>query len=114
VLGREILDQVGDTVVDAFCAAVGTAGMLVGVASALRAGESRPQIVALEPATSPALMAGTGGPHRVEGTATGILPPLLIPNSFDEVRTVEESDARRLPPYSRYRGRGPGPEVPGR
>jgi cysteine synthase A len=98
VLGREILDQVGDTPIDVFCAAVGTAGMLVGVASALRAGERRTQIVALEPATSPVLTTGTGGAHRVEGTATGIVPPLLTPDSFDEARTVEELDARQMAP----------------
>ena len=37
----------------------------------------RPRVVALEPDTSPSLTAGSGGPHRVEGTATGIVPPLL-------------------------------------
>jgi cysteine synthase len=36
------------------------------------------------------------GPHRVEGTATGIVPPLLTSGSFDEARTVDEADTRRL------------------
>jgi cysteine synthase A len=67
-IGRELLDQIGT--IDAFCGAVGTAGMLVGVSRALKAGGSAARIVALEPATSPALTAGHGGPHRVEGIAT--------------------------------------------
>ena len=94
-LGREIVDQ-ADTSVDAFVAAVGTAGMLVGVASALRSGGSAVRVVALEPATSPMLTAGHGGPHRVEGTAAGIVPPLLTPGSYDEARTVDESAARTM------------------
>jgi cysteine synthase A len=94
VLGREILDQTAGTALSVFCAAVGTGGMLVGVTQALRAKVDR--IVALEPASSPMLTAGFGGPHRVEGTATGTIPPLLTPGSYDEARAIEESEAREL------------------
>lgn len=95
-LGRELLTQAAayGRSIDAFCAAVGTGGMLVGVARALRAGGSPARIVAFEPATSPMLTAGFGGPHRVEGTATGIVPPLLTPDSYDEARVVSEVEAR--------------------
>lgn len=93
VLGREIVEQAGT--VDAFCAAVGTGGMLLGVGTVLReAGPTR--IVALEPATSPVLTAGTNGPHTVEGIATGIVPPLLTPDSYDAALAVDEPEARRL------------------
>jgi cysteine synthase len=97
-MGREILAQTAAsaTSVDAFCAAVGTAGMLVGVSRALRAGGSAARVVAFEPATSPVLTAGVGGPHRVEGTATGVVPPLLTPGTYDEARTVDEAEARQL------------------
>jgi cysteine synthase A len=97
-MGREILAQTATsgTAIDAFCAAVGTAGMLVGVSGALRAGGSAARVVAFEPATSPVLTAGVGGPHRVEGTATGIVPPLLTPDTYDEARTVDEDEARQL------------------
>jgi cysteine synthase len=94
LLGREILDQTAGTALSVFCAAVGTGGMLVGVTQALRAKVDR--IVALEPASSPMLTAGFGGPHRVEGTATGTIPPLLTPGSYDEARAIEESEAREL------------------
>jgi cysteine synthase A len=95
-LGTEILEQLGETAVDIFCAAVGTAGMLVGVARALRVGGRPVRVVALEPASSPSLTAGVGGAHRVEGTAAGIIPPLLIAGTFDEARSVDEAEARRL------------------
>jgi cysteine synthase len=97
-MGREILTQAAASrkPIDAFCAAVGTAGMLVGVSQALRAGGSAARVVAFEPATSPMLTAGVSGPHRVEGTAAGIVPPLLRRDAYDEARTVEEGEARDM------------------
>jgi cysteine synthase A len=92
-LGREIVDQ-ASTAIDVFCAAVGTGGMLVGVAEGLQPTVRR--VVALEPASSPFLTAGYGGPHRVEGTATGAIPPLLTPDTYDEARAVDEAGARQL------------------
>jgi cysteine synthase A len=50
--------------------------------------------VALEPASSPFLTTGAGGPHRVEGIGTGIVPPLLTPGTYDEARAIEEGEAR--------------------
>ena len=93
-IGVELLEQVG--ALDAFCGAVGTAGMLVGVSRALKAGRSRARIIALEPASSPALTKGHGGPHRVEGTATGRVPPHLKRDDYDEARAVDEADARAM------------------
>ncbi len=93
-IGIELLEQLGR--IDAFCGAVGTAGMLVGVSRALRAGGSRARIVALEPAQSPALTEGRGGAHRVEGTATGRVPPHLARSDYDEARAIDEADARAM------------------
>ncbi len=94
VMGREIAAAVGP--IDVFCAAVGTGGMLVGAVRGLRAAGASPRVVALEPDTSPALTTGAGGPHRVEGTATGVVPPLLVAGSYDEARVVDEAAARSL------------------
>jgi cysteine synthase len=98
VMGQEILAQTSaaGTTVDVFCAAVGTGGMLVGVAGALRAGGSPAAVIAFEPDSSPVLTAGYGGAHRVEGTATGTIPPLLTPGSYDEARAVSESEGREM------------------
>jgi cysteine synthase A len=93
-IGEELLQQLG--ALDVFCGAVGTAGMLVGVSRALKAGGSRARIVALEPATSPALTIGYGGAHRVEGTATGRVPPHLAPRDYDEARAIDEGEARAM------------------
>jgi cysteine synthase A len=93
-IGVELLQQVES--IDAFCGAVGTAGMLVGVGRALKAGGSRARIVALEPSGSPLLTTGKGGAHRVEGTAPGFVPPHLSPADYDEARAIDEEAAREM------------------
>ncbi len=93
-IGKELFEQVPDLA--AFCGAVGTAGMLMGVSRALRARGSHAKIVALEPASSPVLTTGKGGPHRVEGIAAGFRPPHLKDGDFDEVRTIDEQESRAM------------------
>jgi cysteine synthase len=93
-IGVELLAQVGS--IDVFCGAVGTAGMLVGVSRAVKAGGNRVRVVALEPAGSPILTAGRGGAHRVEGTAPGFVPPHLTSADYDEARAIDEDEARAM------------------
>lgn len=97
-LGRELLDQTHNNgvVIDAFCAAVGTGGMLAGVSRTLKEQLPGVSITALEPTSSPMLSAGRAGPHHVEGIATGIVPPLLPADRYDRVLMVEEATAREL------------------
>ena len=94
-IGRELLEQAGGRV-DVFCGAVGTGGMLRGVAQALRAGGRGVRIVALEPSQSPAMTEGRGGAHRVEGTATGRIPPHMIDKPYDEARAIDEEEGREM------------------
>jgi cysteine synthase A len=94
-IGRELLEQTGGRL-DAFCGAVGTGGMLAGVTRAIREAGSRARIVALEPASSPALTEGRGGAHRVEGIGTGSVPPHMTDRPFDEARSIDEADARAM------------------
>src|SRR5574341_355223 len=93
-IGVELLQQLGS--IDVFCGATGTAGMLVGVSRALKAGGSRTRIVALEPLTSPVLTRGHGGRHGVEGTSPGYVPPHLAKEDYDEARAIDEAEARRM------------------
>ena len=96
-MGREMSDQsaASGVTIDVLCAGVGTAGMLVGVVRGLRESGNPLRVVALEPATSPTLTTGRTGSHRVEGIATGIVPPLLGPDTY-EARVVDEAEARGL------------------
>lgn len=94
-IGRELLEQTGGAL-DAFCGAVGTGGMVRGVWRALREAGSRARIIALEPQSSPAMTAGRGGAHRVEGIGTGSIPPHMTDHPYDEARAVDEADARAM------------------
>ena len=107
VLGRELVEQTRSSglEIDAFCAAVGTAGMLAGVSRTLKDRIPGVGITALEPTTSPMLSTGRAGPHHVEGIATGIVPPLLPRDLRDSVLTVDEAAARDLAlPLARREG----------
>jgi cysteine synthase A len=94
-IGTELVEQAGRDIT-AFCGGVGTAGMISGVSRALKAAGCKTRIVALEPATSPVLTTGKGGPHRVEGIAAGFRPSHLTDGDFDEARTVDEPAAREM------------------
>lgn len=93
-IGRELAEQVGR--VDAFVGAVGSAGMLMGVARALKQAGCNAKIIALEPSTSPLMTQGKGGPHRVEGTAPGFWPPHLKKDGYDEARAIDEEKGREI------------------
>jgi cysteine synthase A len=94
-IGRELLEQTGGRL-DAYCGAVGTGGMLRGVALALKTGGSHARIVALEPAASPAMTEGRGGAHRVEGIGTGTVPPHVADKPYDEARAIDEAEGREV------------------
>ncbi|MCL4265505.1 MAG: cysteine synthase family protein [Anaerolineae bacterium] len=94
-IGYELLKQV-DVPIDAFCGGVGTAGMLMGVAHALRQANAGTRVVALEPATSPVISGKTAGTHHIEGIGAGFVPPLLDKAYYDEVRAIDESEAREM------------------
>lgn len=92
-IGNELMEQL-DGPIDAFCGGAGTAGMIMGVARALRQLQPAPRIVVLEPASSPAISRGTSGIHHIEGVGIGSVPPLLDKNFYDEARGVDEGEAR--------------------
>jgi cysteine synthase len=58
--------------------------------------DSRTNIVALEPATSPIISNGTAWTHHIEGIGAGFVPPLLDKDYYDEVKAIEESQAREM------------------
>lgn len=90
-----MLEQAGRPI-DALCAAVGTARLLAATAAALKTAGSTAKIIALEPASSAFLTTGVGGRHRVEGTGAGMIPPLLIPDTYDAVLVIDEDEPRAV------------------
>ena len=89
--GREILEQVPN--IDIFVAGVGTGGTFTGVAKYLK--ENKPEVlaIAVEPAESPAISEGYGGPHKIQGIGTGFIPENFQKEYMDEVFTVTSDEA---------------------
>lgn len=82
-----------DGEVDLFIAGVGTGGTLTGVGEYLKSQNLDVKIVALEPASSPVLSTGKGGPHKIQGIGAGFVPDVLNTTVYDEIFTVENDDA---------------------
>jgi cysteine synthase len=94
--------RIGDEIVaalprvDAFCGMVGTSGMLMGAGTVLRERFPGVRVVALEPATSAVLSGGSPGPHGVDGTAAGFVPPQFDRAVAKEVRAIDEDRGRAM------------------
>ena len=93
-IGHELKEQLGRPI-HSFCASVGTAHMLMGVARILRTLHPSPRIVALEPSSSPIISQGVNGSHHVEGIGIGFVPPLLNKALYDEARGIDELESRK-------------------
>lgn len=94
-IGEELLQQMGRPI-DVFCAAVGTAGLAMGVSAALAEGGSDARVVVFEPASTAVISGGKPGKHSVEGIGIGFVPPLLDPARYHEVRAIDEADGRAM------------------
>jgi cysteine synthase A len=90
--GPEIWED-ADKMVDIFIAGVGTGGTVSGVGKYLKEQKSSIRVIAVEPATSPVLSEGRGGPHKIQGIGAGFVPATLDRTVIDEIVTVEDAKA---------------------
>ena len=90
--GPEIWEDT-DGEVDIFVAGVGTGGTVTGVGEYLKSRNPGVKVVAVEPATSPVLSTGVGGPHKIQGIGAGFVPDVLNTKIYDEIIPVANEDA---------------------
>lgn len=90
--GPEIWNDT-DGAVDVFVAGVGTGGTLTGVGEYLKSQKPEVKVIAVEPAGSPVLSEGKGGPHKIQGIGAGFVPDVLNTKIYDEIIKVENDDA---------------------
>lgn len=79
--------------VDIFLAGVGTGGTLTGTGEYLKEKNPAVRVIAVEPASSPVLSAGKGGPHKIQGIGAGFVPAVLNTAVYDDIATVENDTA---------------------
>ena len=94
-----------DGEVDYFIAGVGTGGTVTGVGEYLKSQKPEVKVIAVEPASSPVLTTGKGGPHKIQGIGAGFVPDVLNTKVYDEVIPVSNEDAFE---YGRKVGRHEG------
>ncbi len=79
--------------VDIFISGVGTGGTLTGSGEYLRSMKPDIKIIAVEPSGSPVLSSGRKGSHKIQGIGAGFVPEVLNTRLYDEIITVDDSDA---------------------
>ncbi len=77
-------------------AGVGTGGTITGTGNYLKSCNPKIKVIAVEPADSPVLSHGTGGPHKIQGIGAGFVPDTLDTGVYDEVVPVENEAAFRM------------------
>ena len=82
--------------IDVLVAGVGTGGTITGTGNYLKSCNPKIKVIAVEPADSPVLSHGTGGPHKIQGIGAGFVPDTLDTGVYDEVVPVENEAAFRM------------------
>lgn len=92
----EILEQIGDVRIDAFCSGIGTGGTLTGIGETLRTRFPEMQIAAIEPENAAILAGGAISTHMQMGIGDGIIPDNLNQSIINENIIVTDDEAMNV------------------
>ncbi len=91
----EILEQIGDREIHAFCAGFGTGGTISGIGRVLRGRFPNIKIIAAEPENAAVLAGGAIGSHLQQGIGDGFIPNNLDQSILDGNLIVTDDEALR-------------------
>lgn len=89
----EIIQQMGEQVIDGFCSGIGTGGTLTGVGEVLKADNPDIEIWAVEPEKAAILSGGEVGTHLQMGIGDGLIPDNLNTSIYDDICVVTDEEA---------------------
>ncbi|EKU26234.1 cysteine synthase A [Xanthomonas graminis] len=89
----EILRDFAGRRLDHFVSGWGTGGTLTGVGEVLRVARPEVRIIATEPAGAALLQGQEWKPHKIQGWTPDFVPEVLNRQVYDEVLSVEDTDA---------------------
>ncbi len=90
--GPEIWNDL-DGNIDVFVAGIGTGGTLSGTAKYLKEQNKDIKIIGVEPETSPVLLKGYAGAHKIQGIGANFVPETLNTSIYDEVLPAPNEEA---------------------
>lgn len=89
---KEILED-ADSVIDGFCAGIGTGGTITGIGEVLKAANPDITIWAVEPEHAAILSGGSIGTHLQMGIGDGVIPPILNQSLYEKVAIITDEEA---------------------
>lgn len=110
-LGKELVRDLNKNglICDGFVAGVGTGGVIMGVAKAIKEANKDAKAFPLEPSESPTLSTGYKvGSHKIAGISDEFIPELCKLNQLDEIVSVMSDDAIIMAQKLAKRGLGVG------